>query len=117
MPVTEHGETSPIAREIDVPGLPLRVVRQPKGFDGRKELSVHFLEHFPHDRRIDAANEAAVAGDEVVITSEGKPRAWLNPIPQPGGPRVPGFAKGAFLAMSPDFDAPLPDEFWLGDNP
>ena len=59
----------------------------------------------------------ATAGDEVVITDERKPLAWLNPIPQPGGPRVPGFAKGAFLGMSPDFDAPLPDEFWLGGNP
>jgi antitoxin (DNA-binding transcriptional repressor) of toxin-antitoxin stability system len=59
----------------------------------------------------------ATAGDEVVVTAEGKPLAWLNPIPQPGGPRVPGFAKGAFLGMAPDFDAPLPDEFWLGDNP
>jgi prevent-host-death family protein len=59
----------------------------------------------------------ATAGDEVVITAEGKPLAWLNPIPQPGGPRVPGFARGAIAWIAPDFDDPLPDEFWLGDNP
>ncbi len=67
--------------------------------------------------RFDELVAKATAGDEVVITAAGKPMAWLNPIPQPGGPRVPGFAKGAFLGMAPDFDAPLPDEFWLGDNP
>jgi hypothetical protein len=29
------------------------------------------------------------------------------------GPRVPGLGKGKWQ-MADDFDAPLPDEFWLG---
>jgi antitoxin (DNA-binding transcriptional repressor) of toxin-antitoxin stability system len=67
------------------------------------------------DRILDL-NERAAAGDEVVITVEGKPVAWLNPIPVPGGPRVLGFARGSFTYIAPDFDDPLPDEFWSGEE-
>lgn len=31
------------------------------------------------------------------------------------GQRVPGLGKGAWT-MADDFDAPLPDEFWLGED-
>ena len=36
-----------------------------------------------------------------------------KPIPQ--GPRVAGLHAGAW-EVAPDFDAPLPDEFWLGKD-
>ena len=59
----------------------------------------------------------ATGGYEVVITTGGVPSAWLTPMLRPAGPRVPGFATGAFPWVAPDFDAPLPDEFWLGESP
>ena len=37
--------------------------------------------------RIRELTDRATNGDEVVITVEGKPVAWLNPIPVPGGRR------------------------------
>ncbi|MGL6096246.1 MAG: hypothetical protein ACRC7O_10685 [Fimbriiglobus sp.] len=37
-------------------------------------------------------------------------------IQLPAAPQRLGFAKGSFSGMAPDFDAPLPEEFWLGDD-
>ena len=37
----------------------------------------------------------------------------LNRQPIPQGPRIAGLHAGAW-EVAPDFDAPLPDEFWLG---
>jgi prevent-host-death family protein len=48
-------------------------------------------------------------GEEVVIAKAGRPIARLTPIEQPRTARQPGSAKGQFT-MSPDFDAPLPDD-------
>jgi antitoxin (DNA-binding transcriptional repressor) of toxin-antitoxin stability system len=64
--------------------------------------------------RIRELHERASAGDVVVITVEGKPMAWLNPIHTPNGPRQLGFAKGFFTYVAPDFDDPMPDDFRLG---
>ena len=33
----------------------------------------------------------------------------------PPGPRIAGLHPGA-IEMAPDFDAPLPDKFWLGKD-
>lgn len=49
------------------------------------------------------------AGEEVVIAKGGKPVAKLVPFAPVKGRRVPGTARG-MVTMSPDFDAPLPDE-------
>ena len=35
--------------------------------------------------------------------------------PLPTGERVAGMHPGAWV-LAPDFDAPLPDEFWLGTD-
>lgn len=35
--------------------------------------------------------------------------------PQPPKERIPGLHRGAFF-MNDDFDDPLPDEFWLGED-
>ena len=52
-------------------------------------------------------------GTEVIIMEEGIPRARLTAVsPQPQ-PRVPGLHPGA-ITTTADFDAPLPDDFWLG---
>ena len=48
-------------------------------------------------------------GEEVVIAKAGKPVARLVAISKKPRKRVPGIDKGK-IWMSPDFDAPLPDE-------
>ena len=48
----------------------------------------------------------AVAGEEIVLTRNGKPVVRLVPVRQP---RVPGGMKGK-IWISPDFDAPLPED-------
>jgi antitoxin (DNA-binding transcriptional repressor) of toxin-antitoxin stability system len=60
------------------------------------------------------------AGEEITLTDGGEAVAKVVPQPPPERPTAPrrrGFAKGTFLGMAPDFDDPLPDEFWLGENP
>ncbi len=52
-------------------------------------------------------------GDEVVITAAGQPPMRLISM-SAGGLRILGMHPGAAV-MAPDFDDPLPDEFWLGD--
>ncbi len=61
--------------------------------------------------------ELAQAGHEVVIGDPQKGKARLVPIPEPPpqGPRVLGLHEGEAW-MSDDFDAPLPDSFWLGEK-
>ncbi len=52
-------------------------------------------------------------GDEVVISQNGKPLARLEPIAVNKKKRIAGLNRGMILTDD-DFDAPLPDEFWLG---
>jgi len=54
----------------------------------------------------------ASAGEEVIVTEGDIPRARLVPVTT-GAPRVPGLHVGA-IQTTDDFDAPLPDGFWLG---
>jgi prevent-host-death family protein len=54
----------------------------------------------------------AAAGDEVIVTDDGVPRARLLSLPA-SHPRVAGLHAGA-MQPSADFDAPLPDDFWAG---
>ena len=57
----------------------------------------------------------ATDGHEVIVTQAGKPVAWLTPIPTPCGKRVLGFARGSVSYIAPDFDAPMPEEFFTGE--
>ena len=58
----------------------------------------------------------AVAGDEVIITEHGTPVARLVPVvPHSKKKRVAGLDRGT-VSTSEDFDEPLPDEFWLGQE-
>jgi antitoxin (DNA-binding transcriptional repressor) of toxin-antitoxin stability system len=57
----------------------------------------------------------AEGGAEILIQEGDTPRARLGPPPLPGQPRTPGLHPGAFQPAQ-DFDAPLPDEFWLGKS-
>ncbi len=59
----------------------------------------------------------ALAGNEVIITEHGKPVARLVAVPATPRrkTRVPGLNRGT-IWTSEDFDKPLPDEFWLGQE-
>ena len=49
----------------------------------------------------------------VVVLKFGQPVAQILPLPALAAPRVAPLHPGA-MEVSEDFDAPLPDEFWLG---
>lgn len=53
--------------------------------------------------------ERVRAGDEVVITLDGKPVARIVPAEQPEKRSLIGLFKGQ-IEIADDFDAPLPDE-------
>lgn len=59
----------------------------------------------------------ALAGNDVIITEHGKPVARLVAVPvaSPRKKRVAGLNRGA-IWTSEDFDEPLSDEFWLGQE-
>ncbi len=63
--------------------------------------------------RLEEALALAAAGGEVLLTDGAAPRARLVPCGE-SGPRVAGLHVGA-IQVSPDFDAPLPDDLWLGE--
>ena len=64
--------------------------------------------------RLDEALALASAGGEVILVDGSTPRARLVPF-APVVPRQAGLHPGA-LQPTPDFDAPLPDEFWAGPS-
>jgi prevent-host-death family protein len=55
----------------------------------------------------------AAQGAEVLITENGTPLARLVPAVSQDHPRIAGLSAGKAW-MSEDFNAELPDEFWLG---
>lgn len=61
--------------------------------------------------------ELAQAGHEVIIQDSHKGKARLVAVVEPKQqrPRVFGLHEGQ-VWMSDDFDAPLPDSFWLGET-
>lgn len=64
--------------------------------------------------RLDEALALASAGREVILLDGPTPRARLVPF-APAPPRAAGLHPGAFQP-APDFDAPLPDDFWAGQS-
>jgi antitoxin (DNA-binding transcriptional repressor) of toxin-antitoxin stability system len=62
--------------------------------------------------RLEEALALASAGGEVILLDGSTPRARLVPL-TPTPERVAGLHPGA-LQPTPDFDAPLPDDFWAG---
>ena len=62
--------------------------------------------------RLGEALAIVSSGGEVLLTDGVTLRARLVPCGGPG-PRVPGLHVGA-IQTTPDFDAPLPDDFWAG---
>jgi antitoxin (DNA-binding transcriptional repressor) of toxin-antitoxin stability system len=58
----------------------------------------------------------AEQGEEVVIAHGDQPKVKLVPVSQAPKKRIFGQHRGK-IRMSPDFDAALPDDFWLSDTP
>ena len=66
--------------------------------------------------KLQALVAQALAGDEVIITERGKPVARLVPVVSPSNKkRVAGLNRGS-IQTSDDFDEPLQDRFWLGQE-
>jgi antitoxin (DNA-binding transcriptional repressor) of toxin-antitoxin stability system len=61
--------------------------------------------------RLGEALDHVASGREVILADGPTPRARL--VPLAASRRTAGLHAGAITA-SPDFDAPLPDEFWAG---
>ncbi len=62
--------------------------------------------------------EAAQSGQDAEALLQQKVRQMLSTTPVPpvaASPRVAGLNRGQ-IWVSEDFDAPLPDEFWLGQE-
>ena len=62
--------------------------------------------------RLEEVLALAASGGEVILTDGAIPRARLVPCGATG-PRGAGLHAGA-IQPAPDFDAPLPEEFWVG---
>lgn len=58
----------------------------------------------------------AQQGDEIIIARDDQARVKLVPIPQKANKRVFGQHRGK-IRMREDFDALLPEDFWLGSHP
>jgi antitoxin (DNA-binding transcriptional repressor) of toxin-antitoxin stability system len=58
----------------------------------------------------------AEQGEDIVIAHQDQPKVKLVPIGQVPQKRVFGQHRGK-IWMSPDFDDPLPDDFWLSGSP
>jgi prevent-host-death family protein len=61
---------------------------------------------------LEALIQEVKQGAEIIITDNDQPVIRLMP---PVTQRQPGLHPGA-IQMSDDFDAPLPDSFWVGDD-
>jgi antitoxin (DNA-binding transcriptional repressor) of toxin-antitoxin stability system len=55
----------------------------------------------------------AATGTEIILLDGQTPRARLVPITPQAVQRIPGLHAGS-ITMAPDFDQPLPDDFWIG---
>ncbi len=63
------------------------------------------------DQKLKALLSQVAAGKEVIFKQGDQLVARLVPV----GKRIAGLHAGAAI-ISPDFDAPLPDEFWAGEK-
>ena len=54
-------------------------------------------------------------GEEVVLTEKDQPLARLTSLRSTAKPRIAGLHLGA-MKMSDDFDEPLPESFWTGEE-
>lgn len=57
--------------------------------------------------------ELAKREEGLMLLQSGQPVAQMLPLPQVAAPRIAPLHPGAMEAGE-DFDAPLPEDFWLG---
>ena len=57
----------------------------------------------------------ALSGNEVILAEAGKPVARLVPFAPVKKKRVAGLNRGQ-IKMHEDFDEPLPEAFWMGEE-
>lgn len=56
-------------------------------------------------------------GQEVLISEDDRVFARIAPVKkEERKPRTPGLHRGVVRRISPDFDEPLPDSFWFGEE-
>ena len=60
--------------------------------------------------------DLAARGEEIVIAKDAQAKAKLVPVPAKNRRKRQFGRYAGKLWMSDDFDAPLPDAFWLGTN-
>lgn len=70
---------------------------------------------FEAKTRLSEILEQVAAGEEVVLGKHGNPIAVLVPYKKKGKKRRLGTLKGKYK-MAADFDAPLPLDFFVGDD-
>ncbi len=59
-------------------------------------------------------------GDDVILTRDGRKIAEVKPVEQSAveqpKERVLGLSRGAVTYIADDFDAELPESFWMGEE-
>ncbi len=59
--------------------------------------------------------DSVLAGEDVVIARDDVPLVRLTVVDNPLKKRIPGLSQGMAIIRD-DFDDPLPDEFWFGEE-
>ena len=76
-----------------------------------KEIVMEVLRKLPDEATLEEISKAIAA---LVAERRGEAASVPGPAASPEkGKRIPGLHPGS-IWMSEDFDAPLPDEFWVG---
>jgi antitoxin (DNA-binding transcriptional repressor) of toxin-antitoxin stability system len=55
-------------------------------------------------------------GEEIILMDQGKQVARVVAAAPAPMPRIAGLQLGNVVSISDDFDEPLPEDFWLGDE-
>ena len=80
-------------------------------------MSVKTVERHEFERSVGSYLDFVSKGNEVVVVQDNSVQARIvapEPVPA-SAPRKPGLSAGD-VWVADDFDAPLPDSFWLGDE-
>lgn len=88
------------------------VEKKPLVFDPVGETMSKLFDIRELPARLDEALALAASGDEIILTDGQIPKARLVPLAA-NAKRIAGLHPGSMLP-APDFDAPLPDDFWAG---
>ena len=65
MRILKNRKARHIARKINIPRAPFRIVRRAESFNIRVQFAAHFVQNFAHDGRINPANQRTVRRHEI----------------------------------------------------